>query len=85
VVGQELAGKISDIHHGLDLRAYQPVPSANDEKPIVLTVGQLDERKGFAQSDTRVPRSAGSWFGFVSATSSAKGRRRADLEALIGH
>ena len=46
LVGKELGQKISCIHHGLDLKAYLSKPSKPVKPPIVLSVGQLKERKG---------------------------------------
>lgn len=47
LVGPELGAKISYIHHGLDLSAYQPGLAAPRSRPLILSVGQLTERKGF--------------------------------------
>jgi len=47
VVGQNLDHKISCIHHGLDLKTFQPMPPVSNERPLILSVGQLTERKGF--------------------------------------
>lgn len=49
IVRQELSDKISCIHHGLDLTRHRPTPPISDGKPLVLSVGQLTERKGFVQ------------------------------------
>jgi len=48
LVGQDLEHKISCIHHGLDLKNYQPDPTVSNERPLILSVGQLTARKGFA-------------------------------------
>jgi len=48
IVGQELSDKISHIHHGLDLARYRPSrPNSVNGRPLILSVGQLTERKGF--------------------------------------
>ncbi len=50
VLGVDLKDKISHVRHGLNLSLYRPQTrlSANG-KPLILSVGQLAERKGFAQ------------------------------------
>ena len=47
IIGQALDHKISCIHHGLDLEVYSPAPPEPNERPLILSVGQLAERKGF--------------------------------------
>jgi len=49
VVGQDLSHKISHIYHGLDLTIYRPEQSVCDGQALILSVGQLTERKGFVQ------------------------------------
>lgn len=49
IAGQDVGSKISHIHHGLDLASYTPSPSGTNGKHLVLSVGQLVERKGFVQ------------------------------------
>ena len=49
LIGQDLSDKISYFHHGLDLNEYQPSPPSSNGKPLILSVGQLARRKGFAQ------------------------------------
>jgi glycosyltransferase involved in cell wall biosynthesis len=49
LIGQDLNHKISHIRHGLDLAMYCPGPSVSDERPLILSVGQLTERKGLVQ------------------------------------
>jgi glycosyltransferase involved in cell wall biosynthesis len=46
VLGPEIGGRIALIHHGLDLAGYTPrtVPPAG--RPLIVTVGQLKEKKG---------------------------------------
>lgn len=41
------AGKVHCIYHGLDMRHYQPDTSARSGQPVLLSVGQLKEKKGF--------------------------------------
>jgi colanic acid/amylovoran biosynthesis glycosyltransferase len=40
-------GKVRCIYHGLDLREYTPRPSPRRDPPLILSVGQLKEKKGF--------------------------------------
>jgi glycosyltransferase involved in cell wall biosynthesis len=40
-------GKVKCIYHGLDLRAFQDESLASEKKAILMTVGQLKEKKGF--------------------------------------
>ncbi len=44
---QDLSGKITCIPHGLDRSSYNPPERPPDGKNLILTVGQLAERKGF--------------------------------------
>lgn len=39
---------IVSIHHGLDLTRYEPNGAAPPHRPLILGVGQLKEKKGFA-------------------------------------
>ena len=49
VTGPGFAHKISYVRHGLDLRPYHPEPIVGNGRPLVLSVGQLVQRKGFEQ------------------------------------
>lgn len=42
------SGKIRRIYHGLDVDAYAAAERAPSERPTLLAVGQLKEKKGFA-------------------------------------
>lgn len=44
-VGPDVADKISCVPHGLELERYHPAHHANG-RPVILSVGQLAERKG---------------------------------------
>jgi len=44
----EFNGKVKCIYHGLNVSHYQPESCAPQGKPVVMAVGQLKERKGFA-------------------------------------
>lgn len=48
LLGQDLSEKITCIPHGLDGSLYQPEVVEAGEKRLILGVGQLAERKGFA-------------------------------------
>lgn len=48
LLGQDLSDKITCIPHGLDGSLYQPEGTDAGEKSLILAVGQLAERKGFA-------------------------------------
>jgi glycosyltransferase involved in cell wall biosynthesis len=43
-----LNGKVKCIYHGLDLEAYRRDPRPPEGKPVLISVGQLKEKKGFA-------------------------------------
>lgn len=49
LIGRNLDGKVTHIPHGLDIAKYQPNGHSPGEPPLILAVGQLAERKGFAQ------------------------------------
>lgn len=51
IVGEDLRDKITHVPHGLDLDAYRPdlVEPGTQAEPLILSVGQLAERKGFVQ------------------------------------
>lgn len=44
-VGPDVAARISCVPHGLELERYRPAHHANG-RPVILSVGQLAERKG---------------------------------------
>lgn len=48
LVGDDLDRKISIVPHGLDLSGQRPARPGANGLPVVLAVGQLAERKGFA-------------------------------------
>ncbi len=56
LIGEDAAGKITCVPHGLELGKYTPIPHVNGHsnghangRPSILAVGQLAERKGFEQ------------------------------------
>ena len=49
IVGQDINDKVSHVHHGLDLTKYIPSPPTPNGRPLILSVGQLTERKGFVR------------------------------------
>ncbi|MCI0422313.1 MAG: glycosyltransferase, partial [Acidobacteria bacterium] len=40
--------RLKRIYHGLDVERYRPGPCAPPGKPVLMAVGQLKEKKGFA-------------------------------------
>ena len=82
LVGDDLDRKITIIPHGLDLLALRPGRLGTNGLPLVLAVGQLAERKGFAHlvAACGVVRRQGYRF---ECRIIGCGRQRADLEALI--
>jgi glycosyltransferase involved in cell wall biosynthesis len=48
LLGQNLDQKISYIPHGLDITGYKPNGTIPKGRQLILAVGQLAERKGFA-------------------------------------
>ncbi len=47
VLGTEASSKVRCIYHGLDIQQYQPQPHSLPEEPVLISVGQLKEKKGF--------------------------------------
>jgi glycosyltransferase involved in cell wall biosynthesis len=43
-----LNGKLHCLYHGLELEEYQPAFHASQDVPLIMSVGQLKEKKGFA-------------------------------------
>jgi glycosyltransferase involved in cell wall biosynthesis len=43
-----LNGKLHCFYHGLELEAYQPQARISSEVPLITSVGQLKEKKGFS-------------------------------------
>ncbi|HSL45269.1 MAG TPA: glycosyltransferase [Anaerolineales bacterium] len=43
----KLNGKLHCFYHGLELEAYQPQAAVSSEVPLITSVGQLKEKKGF--------------------------------------
>ena len=46
-VGPEISRKVHRIYHGLDISHYNPQHQPSD-KPMIVAVGQLKEKKGYA-------------------------------------
>jgi colanic acid/amylovoran biosynthesis glycosyltransferase len=46
VLGPRLGGKVARIYHGLDLAGYDARSEPADGRPLIVTVGQLKEKKG---------------------------------------
>ena len=47
ILGSENGDKLHCIYHGLDVSRYRPQRSAVRDKPLLLAVGQLREKKGY--------------------------------------
>jgi glycosyltransferase involved in cell wall biosynthesis len=82
LVGERLDRKITTIPHGLDLTGYRQRDRATNGLPLVLGVGQLAERKGFAHlvAACALVRNQGHRF---LCRIIGSGPQRADLEELI--
>lgn len=48
VAGDDVRSKLSHVRHGLELSLYEPGFPEKVDPPTILSVGQLAERKGFA-------------------------------------
>jgi glycosyltransferase involved in cell wall biosynthesis len=81
VVGEDVAGKIAHVPHGLELDKYRPSRRANG-RPVILSVGQLAERKGLEQLllSCRILRDRGYEF---TVHIVGQGRQRIRLENTI--
>ncbi|HWQ14627.1 MAG TPA: glycosyltransferase [Roseiflexaceae bacterium] len=82
IAGQDLGHKISHVHHGLDLARYCPAPGAAEAPPLILSVGQLAARKGFAQLIRACARLRERGYTF-SCRIVGNGPQRAELARLI--
>jgi glycosyltransferase involved in cell wall biosynthesis len=82
LVGDDLDRKITVVPHGLDLLVNRPDRPVTNGLPLVLAVGQLAERKGFAHlvAACDVVRRQGHRF---ECRIVGRGPRRDDLEELI--
>lgn len=80
--GQDLSHKISYIHHGLDLAKYRPEPVTSNGKPMILSVGELTERKGFVQLIRGCYTLKAMGYGFICHIV-GQGHQRQELEDLI--
>ena len=76
--------RIELVYHGLDLTVVEaiPRPSHNDQFPLILSVGQLKEKKGFPYliKACRLLKNQG--YGFRCEII-GEGSRRGELETLI--
>jgi glycosyltransferase involved in cell wall biosynthesis len=82
VVGQDLGHKISHVNHGLDLKQYGSRRPPSGERPVILSVGQLVERKGFAQLIRACRRLRDQGYDFACHIV-GQGDQREELENLI--
>jgi glycosyltransferase involved in cell wall biosynthesis len=46
VLGADVGGKVARIYHGLDLAGYDARSEPDGSRPMIVTVGQLKEKKG---------------------------------------
>jgi glycosyltransferase involved in cell wall biosynthesis len=82
IAGQDVRNKISHIHHGLDLKKYRPAAAPPTGRPLILSVGQLAERKGFAQLIRACADLKERGYEFC-CTIVGRGPQQAELQALI--
>jgi glycosyltransferase involved in cell wall biosynthesis len=82
--GGRFVGKIHLVYHGLDLYGFVPLchSSDNGQRPLLFSVGQLKEKKGFPYliRACRLLRDWGYEFGCEIV---GEGPERPELEALI--
>lgn len=87
LVGPEVVNKITHVRHGLELARYAPPCCAGEDrhsqsKPLILSVGQLAERKGFAQLVQTCAKLKAQGYDFQCHIV-GQGPQRPQLEALI--
>jgi glycosyltransferase involved in cell wall biosynthesis len=82
LVGDDLDRKVTVIPHGLDVVRHSPARPAPNGLPVVLAVGQLAERKGFAHLVAACGVLQRSGYRFACRII-GRGPQRADLEARI--
>ena len=82
LVGEDLRHRMSRVQHGLELAEYSPVSARPNGRPVILSVGQLKERKGLAEliEACRVLRDRGYRF---RCRIVGEGPQRPQLEQLI--
>ena len=82
--GSRFVGKVHLIYHGLDLTKFEPTrqPPHNGQRPLLLSVGQLKEKKGFPYliRACRLLKDRGYDFRCEIV---GEGPKRPELEALI--
>lgn len=83
IIGADLGAKISRVYHGLELGRYEPALVPADGPALIVAVGQLVERKGFAQliRACHELKRRGYVFGCQIV---GRGPQREELETLIG-
>jgi glycosyltransferase involved in cell wall biosynthesis len=84
IVGEDLSHRISCLHHGLDVATYRPrpVPLTSNGPPLILSVGQLAERKGFVHLIRGCRGLQDQGYNFVCHIV-GRGPQRQELEKLI--
>lgn len=82
LVGSDQSDRITTVYHGLDLTEYEPTHALSGDVPLILAVGQLKPRKGFANLIEACARSRerGSRF---RCSIVGEGPQRAELQASI--
>lgn len=82
--GSRFVGKVHLIYHGLDMTKFEPTrqPPHNGQHPLLLSVGQLKEKKGFPHliRACRLLKDRGYDFRCEIV---GEGPKRPELEALI--
>ncbi len=82
-LGQDLSHKISHVRHGLELNRYAPPQRPlHRARPLILSVGQLAPRKGFAQLVETCAKLRAQGYSF-DCHIVGQGPQQAELEALI--
>ncbi len=82
LVGQDLSHKITHIQHGLELAQYNPSGPRANNHPVILSVGQLVERKGFIPLIRACQSLKQQGYEF-SCQIVGRGPQQAELQALI--
>lgn len=82
LVGRELGARLSRVYHGLDLGRYAPAGAQAQGEPLIVAVGQLTPRKGFAQLVMACRLLADRGYA-ISCRIVGRGPQRNELQALI--
>lgn len=82
IAGDDLSHKVSHVRHGLDPDLYAPTAFPGNERPLILSVGQLAERKGFVGLIRALRVLTDEGYDFHCRIV-GEGPQRGELEALI--